>query len=146
MDQPSKPQGADYHRVERAVIYLERNFQRQPGLEQVARHVGLSKYHLQRLFARWVGVSPKRFLQFLTVQYAKQMLAGSRSVLATSHASHLGQPRASRAVGSAVARNPISYLIPCHRVLRASGVVSGYRWGVVRKRALLGWEAAQSEL
>lgn len=58
-------------------------------------------------------------------------------------ARHLGRPGAGRAVGSAVARSPISHVIPCHRVLRASGVISGYRWGVTRKRMMLGREAAQ---
>ena len=55
----------------------------------------------------------------------------------------LGRPKAARAVGSAVGRNPISYLIPCHRVIREMGTISGYRWGPIRKRAMLGWEAAK---
>jgi AraC family transcriptional regulator of adaptative response/methylated-DNA-[protein]-cysteine methyltransferase len=58
-------------------------------------------------------------------------------------ATALGQPKAARAVGSAVGRNPISYLIPCHRVIRGMGTISGYRWGPIRKRAMLGWEAAK---
>ena len=57
-------------------------------------------------------------------------------------ASLIGQTRASRAVGSAVGTNPIAYLIPCHRVIRETGAISGYRWGVGRKRALLAWEGA----
>jgi AraC family transcriptional regulator of adaptative response/methylated-DNA-[protein]-cysteine methyltransferase len=55
-----------------------------------------------------------------------------------------GQPNAQRAVGSAVGRNPIAYLIPCHRVIRGLGVIGDYRWGSARKRALIGWEAARS--
>lgn len=54
----------------------------------------------------------------------------------------LGQPGASRAVGSAVGSNPVAFLIPCHRVIRETGAISGYRWGVGRKRALLAWEKA----
>ena len=53
----------------------------------------------------------------------------------------IGQPRAARAVGTAVGANPVAWLIPCHRVLRASGALGGYRWGLERKRAMLAWEA-----
>ncbi len=60
-------------------------------------------------------------------------------------ASWIGQPTASRAVGSAVGNNPIAYLIPCHRVIRNSGAIHNYRWGPVRKRALLAWEAALAD-
>ena len=55
-------------------------------------------------------------------------------------ARHLGQPTAARAVGAAVGRNPISFVVPCHRVLGKSGDVTGYHWGVTRKRAIIGWE------
>ena len=55
-------------------------------------------------------------------------------------ARHLGQPKASRAVGAAVGRNPISFVVPCHRVMGKSGDVTGYHWGVTRKRAIIGWE------
>jgi len=56
-------------------------------------------------------------------------------------ASHLGKPNAARAVGSAVGRNPISFVVPCHRVLGKNGNLCGYHWGITRKRAMLGWEA-----
>ena len=59
-----------------------------------------------------------------------------------SIAAAIGKPQAIRAVASAIGRNPISYLIPCHRVLRKSGRISGYRWGPVRKKAIIAWEAA----
>ena len=65
---------------------------------------------------------------------------------ATSYAAiarHLGQPTASRAVGTAVGRNPISFVVPCHRVLRGDGNLGGYHWGLTRKRALIGWEAGR---
>lgn len=59
----------------------------------------------------------------------------------SSVARHIGKPSASRAVGAAVGRNPISFVVPCHRVVGASGALTGYHWGVPRKRAILGWEA-----
>jgi AraC family transcriptional regulator of adaptative response/methylated-DNA-[protein]-cysteine methyltransferase len=57
----------------------------------------------------------------------------------------VGQPAAARAVGGAVGSNRIGYLIPCHRVIRKSGIVTDYYWGPVRKRAMIGWEAAHTE-
>jgi len=66
-----------------------------------------------------------------------------RAVTYTDIARHLGQPTASRAVGSAVGRNPISFVVPCHRVLRGDGSLGGYHWGLTRKRALIGWELGQ---
>jgi len=56
-------------------------------------------------------------------------------------AGHIGNPKASRAVGTAVGRNPISFVVPCHRVLGKSGGLCGYHWGLTRKQAILGWEA-----
>jgi AraC family transcriptional regulator of adaptative response/methylated-DNA-[protein]-cysteine methyltransferase len=58
-------------------------------------------------------------------------------------AAKIGVPRASRAVGSAVGRNPVAYLIPCHRVIRSLGVIGDYRWGRERKQAIIGWETAR---
>lgn len=58
-------------------------------------------------------------------------------------AKSLGKPKAARAVGAAVGRNPISFVVPCHRVLGQSGALTGYHWGLTRKRAILGWEAGQ---
>lgn len=275
---------SDYQRIEQALDYLTEHFREQPRLAEVAAQLGLSEHHFQRLFSRWAGVSPKRFLQYLTAEYARSLLQNSHSVLdaafaaglsgggrlhdltvnlhavtpgelqsrgaglrigygshptpfgdcllaatsrgicalsfhnpteleaalaelrqrwagarfeadpaataaltaqifasnpgeqpgplhllvqgtnfqlrvweallrlpagtATSYgdlAERIGAPRAARAVGSAVGQNPIAYLIPCHRVIRASGVLGEYRWGSLRKQALLGWEAAQSK-
>ena len=76
---------ADYSRIERAIVYLDDHFQEQPRLADVARAAGLSEFHFQRLFRRWAGISPKRFLQFLTAGYAGQLLAESRSVLDTTY-------------------------------------------------------------
>jgi AraC family transcriptional regulator of adaptative response/methylated-DNA-[protein]-cysteine methyltransferase len=275
----------DYQRVAEAIHYLETNFQEQPDLDAVAAHLHLSPFHLQRLFTRWAGISPKRFLQFLTTEHAKQLLETAHSVLDASYASGLsspsrlhdlfvsveavtpgefknkgegleitygrhatpfgdallattqrgicklafvgeegwqvllnelqaqwpeasllekaaatqplidqifpseagngqhslhlllrgtnfqikvweallripaggastyeevaqwiGQPTASRAVGNAIGANPIAYLIPCHRVIRKSGVIQNYRWGATRKKAMLGWESARREV
>ena len=58
-------------------------------------------------------------------------------------AGHLDSPKASRAVGAAVGKNPVSFVVPCHRVLGKSGALTGYHWGVTRKQAMLGWEAGQ---
>ena len=66
-----------------------------------------------------------------------------RAVSYADIARHLGQPTASRAVGSAVGRNPISFVVPCHRVLRSDGNLGGYHWGLTRKRALIGWETGR---
>jgi AraC family transcriptional regulator of adaptative response/methylated-DNA-[protein]-cysteine methyltransferase len=82
----------DYRTVERAIHYLDEHFQRQPGLAEIAAHVGLSDHHFQRLFSRWVGISPKRFLQFLTKEYAKEALDRSRSLLDASLDAGLSGP------------------------------------------------------
>ncbi len=271
----------DYGRIEAAIHYLEENFQDQPTLAEIAAHVGLSDYHFQRLFSRWAGTSPKRFLQFLTIQHAKKLLAESQTILDATYeaglsspsrlhdlfvtleaitpgefkqegagltiqygfhnspfgeclialtergicglqfvvngdrqaalmtlkaswpqaqfvadndatrpfispifslsntqerpslplylkgtnfqvqvwqallkipagtavsygtvAQMVGNPKASRAVGSAVGSNPIGYLIPCHRVIRQAGKLGHYRWGSSRKKAIFGWESA----
>lgn len=273
----------DYQLIAAAIAYLEQNRLEQPSLDDLAAHLAISPYHLQRLFKRWAGISPKRFLQFLTVEHAKQLLAASHSLLDAAYATglsgpsrlhdlfvsveamtpgefkqggrgltiafgihqtpfgdcllattgrgvcglyflddvtrggevaalherwpaatlvedcattepvaqrifaptssqeaplpvllagtnfqikvweallrvpagsvctyediaqSLGQPTAARAVGGAVGANSIAYLIPCHRVIRKSGIIQDYRWGSTRKKAILGWEAAQLE-
>ncbi len=273
---------ADYRTIEEAIHYLERNAQRQPDLKEVAAAVGLSEFHFQRLFTRWAGISPKRFLQFITKEHAKELLDRSSNLLDTTvqvglsslgrlhdlfvtteavtpgeyksrgaaltvryglhptpfgkcllavtdrgichlgfvqttegaavdelvsrwqqaemvedsrataslvepifdlgqrldqplrlHlrgtnfqlkvweallrvqagavttysqiAERIGEPRAARAVGSAVGANPVPVLIPCHRVIRAIGEFGNYRYGAARKLALLGWEFSQAE-
>jgi len=74
-----------YQRIEAAIQYLEANAQKQPSLEETAAFVGLSEYHFQRLFTHWAGVSPKRFLQFLTKEEAKRWLAQSENLLDVTH-------------------------------------------------------------
>ncbi len=76
--------GSDYSRVEQAIRYLEAHVQEQPSLSDLAGQVGLSEFHFQRLFHRWAGVTPKAFLQCLTLARAKALLADSRSLLDTS--------------------------------------------------------------
>lgn len=82
----------DYRRVEAAIRYLEARQPEQPSLAEVAEHVGLSPWHFQRLFQRWAGVSPKRFLQFLTVEHARRLLEASETVLETTWAAGLSSP------------------------------------------------------
>lgn len=275
---------ADYDVVRRIIAYISQNWRDQPTLEDIAGHVGLSTSHVHHLFRRWAGLSPKAFLQAITLDNAKRLLAASASVLdatyevglsgpgrlhdlfvtheamtpgdykskgagltlrygfhpspfgetivvatprglaglgwvddgdragaladmtrrwpaahyvedqdatapsvarvfedarwrpdqplnivligtdfevrvwrtllgiplgrATTYsaiAARLGNPKASRAVGAAVGRNPLSFVVPCHRVLGRSGALTGYHWGLTRKQAILGWEAGKGE-
>lgn len=82
----------DYERVERALRFLEENYLRRPTLDDVARHVHLSPFHFERLFQRWAGTSPKRFLQFVTKEHAKALLAESKSILDVAYESGLSSP------------------------------------------------------
>ncbi|WP_333326156.1 methylated-DNA--[protein]-cysteine S-methyltransferase [Microcoleus sp. LAD1_D3] len=273
----------DYHRIARAIAFMRQHHLNQPNLATVAQHIGLSEYHFQRLFTQWAGISPKRFLQYLTVEYAKSKITQTKSLLdltldvrlsspgrlhdlfvnleamspgefktsgaglqirygihdtpfgtsliattargicnlyfldttdeqtaaqrlrltwknaeiirdeqATQSlrdlifnsetlseqkpltllvkgtnfqiqvwrallqlpfgaiatyqtiAQMVARPTAARAVGNAIGKNPIGYLIPCHRVIRESGELGGYGWGVERKTVMLGWEASRT--
>jgi AraC family transcriptional regulator, regulatory protein of adaptative response / methylated-DNA-[protein]-cysteine methyltransferase len=274
---------SDYSYVKRAVAFISKNWRDQPSLEAIATEVNVSPGHLQRVFTRWAGISPKAFLQALTLDHARAMLRDSASILDTAYevglsgpsrlhdlfithdgmtpgeyklqgrglvihygfhpcpfgnalvmvtiqglcglafadegeeasaladmksrwpnasyredsartapfagrifntdlwhadtplrvvligtdfeirvwetllripvgkastysdiAAHLGKPKAARAVGAAVGKNPISFVVPCHRVLDKSGGLCGYHWGLTRKQAILGWEAGLS--
>jgi AraC family transcriptional regulator of adaptative response/methylated-DNA-[protein]-cysteine methyltransferase len=272
--------GPDWKRMGRAIRFLSEHYLEQPSLDTAAESVGLSPFHFQRLFTRYVGVSPKSFVGHLTLDHAKQELAAGASVLGAaldsglsgssrlhdlclkieamtpgdyarggrdiaieygfydspfgialvmatekgvcglafgdegeqdammddmrarwpnaayrenrvrtepiakqifertggdiplhllgtpwqikvwqallaiptgkmttyrSVAEKLGNGKASRAVGTAVGRNPISWLIPCHRVLGSDGALHGYHWGLTRKRSMLALEAAQRQ-
>lgn len=267
-----------YALIARLLAWLAVHYRAQPSLEAIAQEAGLSTYHLQRLFTRYVGVSPKKYVQYLTLDHAKRALDESRTVLdaafeaglsglgrlhdlfvthegltpgewkrdgagmevfygwhdspfgecliaatdrgvcglafngtgnraetlsdlSTSFgkadlveapdltrgyarsafsegemhlvlrgtpfqlkvwetlmrmpmgtvvtyadlATRIGAPGSARAVAGAVARNPVSWLIPCHRVIRSGGTISGYRWQPGTKRVILAWEAAQAE-
>ena len=81
-----------YDRIESAIRYLSREWREQPSLADVAASVGMSPFHFQRVFTQWAGVSPKRFVQFHTAAYAKQLLRESRSVLATAFEAGLSGP------------------------------------------------------
>jgi len=83
---------SDYERIAQAIRFIEQNYRRQPSLEEVAKSVYLSEFHFQRLFRRWVGISPKRFLQFLTVEHAKRRLEECRSVLDATYDAGLSSP------------------------------------------------------
>jgi len=280
---PLSQASLDYERIAKAISFLQANYLEQPGLETVARAVHMSEFHFQRVFSRWAGISPKRFLQFLTVEHAKRQLAESKPVLDATFDSGLsspgrlhdlfvsveavtpgefktrgegiqitygfhptpfgkcligvtprgicwlsfhengsqravlrdlqshwrgaelvdgakttapivneifsnlekgekaslslllmgtnfqlkvwqallriprgdvttyenigqliGAPKSARAIGSAVGDNRVAYLIPCHRVIRKSGMLGGYHWGEPRKRAMLAWETAKT--
>lgn len=269
----------NYDLMAAALRYIEERAGEQPSLDEVAAAIGLSPAHFQRVFSRWVGVSPKRYLQYLTLDHAKRLLAERFTVLDATYeaglsspgrlhdlfvrweamtpgefardgagltirwgwfdspfgealamgtdrglcglafaaecgreaamadmaarwpaaafvedgdalrpwvdaafggtgevalapigapfqikvwealltipsghvttyseiAKRIGNPRAVRAVGTAVGRNPVSWLIPCHRALRRDGQLGGYHWGLPVKRAMLAWEAARLE-
>jgi AraC family transcriptional regulator, regulatory protein of adaptative response / methylated-DNA-[protein]-cysteine methyltransferase len=270
----------DYDLVRHTLAFISENWREQPSLEALSHQAGVSDAHLQRLFTRWAGLSPKAFLQAVTLDHAREMLKESASILDASYelglsgpsrlhdlfvthtgmspgiykargrglhvtygfhdspfgralvmvtpgglaglafsddggeaaaladmtrrwpeaqytehpgataataqrifepsrwsmdaplrvvfigtdfeirvwetltripfgkattysdiAAHLGKPQAARAVGTAVGKNPVSFVVPCHRVLGKSGGLCGYHWGLTRKRAILGWEA-----
>ncbi|HCW05810.1 MAG TPA: 6-O-methylguanine DNA methyltransferase [Cytophagales bacterium] len=79
----------NYQRIEAAIRYLEENFQKQPDLDEVAEKVHLSPFHFQRIFTEWAGISPKRFLQFLTVDFLKDKLAQTKNLIDAADAAGL---------------------------------------------------------
>ncbi len=91
-DMETNERHRDYQRIERALAYLDANRADQPSLEDVADQVGLSPFHFQRIFRDWVGISPKRFLQYLTVEHARRCLTETRSVLETTFEAGLSSP------------------------------------------------------
>ncbi len=279
---PESDSAEDYALVRRVIERLSLDFRDQPSLETLAHEVGETPASLQRLFRRWAGLSPKAFLQAVTLDHARQLLnngvslldaayesglsgpgrlhdlfvthqamspgqykargagltmqygfhpspfgqaliivtayglaglafcdnGGERAALADmtgrwpnarfvenaamtrAHAQRIfdparwrpdqpleivmigtdfqievwrvlleipmgsafsyseiarrvGQPKASRAVGAAIGANPLSFVVPCHRALGKAGSLTGYHWGMTRKRAMLGWEAGR---
>lgn len=82
----------DYQRIAQAITFLQENYQTQPSLDELAAELHLSPFHLQRLFTRWAGVSPKRFVQHLTLKHAHEMLNRSQSMLDTTYELGLSSP------------------------------------------------------
>ncbi len=276
-------QELDYKRIASAIGFFKEHFKAQPKLEEVAEHVHLSPFHFQRMFQQWAGVTPKQFLQYLSVEHAKDILKSTGATLfdtafetglsgtgrlydlfikiegmtpgeyknggASLHinysfadtpfgtvivastdkgichmafadegeeaafarlkamfpnaryhqrvdmiqqnalfvfsqdwsrldeiklhlkgtdfqikvwdtllkvppgglttyadlARRAGHQGAFRAAGTAVGSNPVAFLIPCHRVIKASGEIGEYHWGSIRKNAIIGWEAARQQ-
>ncbi|MNQ79031.1 Bifunctional transcriptional activator/DNA repair enzyme Ada [compost metagenome] len=82
----TEQQDINYKRIAEAIEYIKINFKEQPNLDEVARKIHLSPFHFQRLFSEWVGTSPKKFLQFTTVEYAKMLLKENQATLSeTTH-------------------------------------------------------------
>lgn len=107
--------------------------------------------YVSRIFdpARWRAEEPLRVVLIgsdFQVRVWERLLKipFGRAVTYSDIATGIGQPTASRAVGAAVGRNPISFVVPCHRALGKSGALTGYHWGLTRKRAMLGWEAGKA--
>ena len=82
----------DYERIERALLYIDQHFMQQPALKEIADQVHLSEYHFERLFSRWAGTSPQRFLRYLTKEYARQLLDQSRDLLDVTYTAGLSSP------------------------------------------------------
>jgi AraC family transcriptional regulator of adaptative response/methylated-DNA-[protein]-cysteine methyltransferase len=112
-----------YRRMEKAIRYLDEHVREQPGLGELSRHVGLSEYHLQRVFRRAVGISPKRFLQFLTAERARDLLTDSANLLETAWGAGLSGPgRLHDLMVNVHAMTPAE--------VRAGGGGVDLRWGV----------------
>ncbi|PWK16864.1 AraC family transcriptional regulator of adaptative response/methylated-DNA-[protein]-cysteine methyltransferase [Arcicella aurantiaca] len=77
-------QNIDYQRIEQAIQFIGQNFQRQPSLKEIAENVNLSEYHFDRMFTKWAGTSPQRFMRFLTKEYAKEVLTETKDLLDTT--------------------------------------------------------------
>lgn len=89
---PADISSPDYQRIAQAIEFLEANFRRQPSLKEVAAAVSLSPFHFQRLFSEWAGISPKRFVQFLTADFLKQRLATAGNLAAVAEDAGLSAP------------------------------------------------------
>lgn len=120
---------------------------RWPRARFVKDHEATAPY-ATRIFepARWLGDQPLRVVLIgsdfqVRVWQSLLRIPLGKAVTYSDIAAEIGQPTASRAVGAAVGRNPISFVVPCHRALGKSGALTGYHWGLTRKRAMLGWEA-----
>ncbi len=130
---------------------LEDMRSRWPNARFTENHASTEAY-ARRIFeaARWQQNKPLRIVLIGTdfeVRVWEQLLTIPMGCASTysAIASKIRKPKASRAVGAAVGKNPISFVVPCHRVVGKSGALTGYHWGLTRKRAMLGWEAAKTQ-
>jgi AraC family transcriptional regulator of adaptative response/methylated-DNA-[protein]-cysteine methyltransferase len=71
----------NYNRIAEAIEYIKANFKKQPNLEEVAKHVHLSPFHFQRLFSEWAGTTPKKFLQYISIEHSKKLLIDNKATL-----------------------------------------------------------------
>src|SRR5436305_925171 len=147
----------DYDAVRRAIAFISERWRAQPTIESMADAAGVTPDELHHLFRRWAGLTPKAFMQALTLDHAKNLLRDSASVLDAALDSGLSGPGRLHDLfvtheamspgewktGAAVGTNPISFVVPCHRALGKSGALTGYHWGITRKQAMIGWEAGQ---
>lgn len=115
-----------------------------------AEDAGLTAPLAQRIFERsaWRADRPLRVILIGTdfevrVWQTLMRIPMGRAATYSEIAAGIGAPKAARAVGAAVGKNPVSFVVPCHRVIGKSGELTGYHWGLTRKRAMLGWEAGQ---
>jgi AraC family transcriptional regulator of adaptative response/methylated-DNA-[protein]-cysteine methyltransferase len=122
---------------------------RWPNAEYVADQQATAPY-IARIFDphRWSAQEPLRVVLIgsdfqVRVWQSLLKIPFGKAVTYSDVARDIGQPTASRAVGAAIGRNPISFVVPCHRALGKSGALTGYHWGLTRKRAILGWEAGR---
>lgn len=127
---------------------LEDMTKRWPGASFKADQAATAPY-VERVFSpdKWQADKPLRIVMIGTdfqvrVWEALLKIPLGKAQTYSDVASAIGQPKASRAVGAAIGRNPISFVVPCHRALGKSGALTGYHWGITRKRAMLGWETA----
>ena len=74
-------QALNYERIASAICFIRENYREQPGLEQIAEHIHVSSFHFQRLFHEWAGITPKQFLQYLNIGYAKKILKETHATL-----------------------------------------------------------------
>jgi len=75
--------------------------------------------------------------------FGQRRVISANAVCYSDIATKINSPKASRAVGAAIGKNPVSFVVPCHRALGKDGKLTGYHWGITRKQAMLGWEAGQ---
>jgi AraC family transcriptional regulator of adaptative response/methylated-DNA-[protein]-cysteine methyltransferase len=129
-----------------ALADMRRRWPRAEYVEDQAATAPLAR----RIFdpADWRSETPLRIVMIGTdfevrVWQALLRIPLGRAATYSGIASHIGRPSAARAVGAAVGKNPISFVVPCHRVFGRSGALTGYHWGLTRKQAMLGWETGR---